>query len=79
MNTLHSIGHGLWMSFVMFWDIFWGLCLGFIFSAIIEEIVSKDEMSKLLPDDTARSIHQALMTDIASGAAEGRFSVGIAS
>ncbi|HEY3852279.1 MAG TPA: permease [Steroidobacteraceae bacterium] len=40
----------------MFWDIFWGLSLGFLFSAIIEEIVSKDEMSRLLPDSGPRSI-----------------------
>lgn len=40
----------------MFWDIFWGLSLGFLFSAVIEEIVSKDEMSRLLPDAAPRSI-----------------------
>ena len=56
MNILDSIGHALAMAFVMFWDIFWGLSLGFLFSAIIEEIVSKDEMSRLLPDDKPRSI-----------------------
>ena len=56
MNVLDSIGHALWMAFVMFWDIFWGLSLGFLFSAIIEELVSKDEMSRLLPDAGPRSI-----------------------
>ena len=50
------LGHALRMAFVMFWDIFWGLSLGFLFSAIIEEIVSKDEMSRLLPDAGPRSI-----------------------
>jgi uncharacterized membrane protein YraQ (UPF0718 family) len=40
----------------MFWDIFWGLCLGFLFSAVVEEVVSRDEMSGLLPDSRPRSI-----------------------
>lgn len=56
MNILDAIGDALRMAFVMFWEIFWGLSLGFLFSAIIEEIVSKDEMSRLLPDDGLRSI-----------------------
>jgi hypothetical protein len=56
MNVIHSIGAALWMAFVMFWDVFWGLSLGFLFSAIIEELVSKDEMSRLLPDSRPRSI-----------------------
>ncbi len=56
MNILDAIGDALRMAFVMFWEIFWGLSLGFLFSAIIEEIVSKGEMSRLLPDDGLRSI-----------------------
>ncbi len=56
MSILHAIGAALWMAFVMFWDILWGLSLGFLFSAVIEELVSKDEMSRLLPDSRPRSI-----------------------
>jgi uncharacterized protein len=56
MTVLHELGRALWMAFVMLWGIFWGLNLGFIFSALIEELVSKDEMSRLLPDDGPRSI-----------------------
>ena len=56
LPVLDSLGHALWMALVMFWDIFWGLSLGFLFSAVIEEIVSKDEMSRLLPDAGPRSI-----------------------
>jgi hypothetical protein len=44
------------MALVMFWNIFWGLSLGFLFSAVIEEVLSKDEMSRLLPDSHTRSI-----------------------
>lgn len=44
------------MAFLMLWEIFWGLCLGFLFSALVERLVSKSEMSRLLPDAGARSI-----------------------
>jgi uncharacterized membrane protein YraQ (UPF0718 family) len=54
------------MAFEMFWNIFWGLSLGFLFSAVIEEIVSKDEMSRLLPDSRPRSILPAAGLGVAS-------------
>lgn len=59
MQILGAIGNALWLSFTMFWQIFWGLSLGFAFSAIIEVIVSKDTMSTLLPDGGPRSIATA--------------------
>jgi uncharacterized membrane protein YraQ (UPF0718 family) len=66
MHAAGAIGHASWLAFVMFWDIFWGLSLGFLFSAIIEELVSKDEMSRLLPDSRARSISKASLLGAAS-------------
>ena len=66
MSVLMAIGHALWMSFTMLWDIFWGLCLGFLFSAIIEVAISKGEMSRLLPDDKAKSIVKASALGAAS-------------
>ena len=56
MQMFHAVEEALRMAFVMFWDIFWGLSLGFLFSAVIEELVSKHEMSRLLPDAGPRSI-----------------------
>ena len=53
---LAAIGHALMMSFAMTWEILWALILGFWLSAIIEAVVSKDEMSRLLPDDSPRTI-----------------------
>ncbi len=40
----------------MAWEILWPLILGFGLSAIIQAIVSKEEMSRLLPDDSPRTI-----------------------
>lgn len=54
-----SIGHALWMAFVMLWEILWALNLGFLLSAIVQAVVSKAEMSRLLPDDSARTIVRA--------------------
>jgi uncharacterized protein len=51
-----AIGHALMMSFTMAWDILWALILGFWLSAIIQAVVSKEEMSRLLPDDSLRTI-----------------------
>jgi hypothetical protein len=44
------------MSFTMAWEILWALILGFWLSAIIQAVVSKEEMSRLLPDDSPRTI-----------------------
>jgi uncharacterized membrane protein YraQ (UPF0718 family) len=56
---LSSIGHALWMTFLMFWEILWALNLGFMLSAIVQAVVSKSEMSRLLPDDSPKTIAKA--------------------
>ncbi|MFP4896054.1 permease [Paraburkholderia sp. EG304] len=66
MHILSALGHALWMSFTMLWQIFWGLSLGFLFSAVIEVTVSKSEMSKLLPDASLRSLTRASLFGAAS-------------
>ncbi|MCU1247132.1 MAG: permease [Edaphobacter sp.] len=53
---LSAIGHALMMSFTMTWEILWALILGFWLSEIIQAVVSKEEMSRLLPDDSPRTI-----------------------
>lgn len=44
------------MSFTMAWEMLWALILGFWLSAIIQAVVSKEEMVKLLPDHSAKTI-----------------------
>src|ERR1700732_24286 len=41
---------------IMGCEIFWGLILGFLLSAIVQAVVSKEEMTELLPDDRPRTI-----------------------
>jgi uncharacterized membrane protein YraQ (UPF0718 family) len=53
---LHHVLHALGMAFAMLWELLWALVLGFALSAAVQAVVSKKEVSKLLPDDSPRSI-----------------------
>ena len=56
MDVTLALGHALWMAFAMFWEILWPLILGFGLSAVVQAVVSKSEMTKLLPNDSPRSL-----------------------
>ena len=43
-------------AFGMFWEILWALILGFALSGAVQAVVSKSEMRRLMPDDSARSL-----------------------
>ncbi len=43
-------------AFGMFWEILWALILGFALSAVVQAVVSKREMRRLLPDDRPRTL-----------------------
>src|SRR5947209_8657223 len=40
----------------MTWEILWALVLGFALSAVVQAVVSKSEMTRLLPDDSPRTL-----------------------
>ncbi len=50
----------------MFWEILWALILGFTLSGLVQAVVSKSEMTKLLPDDSPRSLGVACALGAAS-------------
>jgi uncharacterized protein len=56
MTVLNSIGDALSFAFGMFWEILWALILGFGLSAIVQAVVSKREMRRLLPDASGRTL-----------------------
>ena len=56
---LGPIGHALSLAFAMFWEILWALILGFALSGAVQAVASKAEMSRLLPDDSPRSLATA--------------------
>jgi uncharacterized membrane protein YraQ (UPF0718 family) len=54
------------MTGLMAWEILWALCLGFLLSSIVEAVVSKAQMSQLLPDSSSRTILKATALGAAS-------------
>src|SRR5467141_632363 len=56
MDIVTALGHALWMAFAMFWEILWPLILGFGLSAVVQAVVSKSEMTRLLPSDSPKSL-----------------------
>jgi uncharacterized membrane protein YraQ (UPF0718 family) len=56
MSVIGALLDALSLAFGMFWEILWALVLGFALSAAVQAVVSKAEMTRLLPDDSARSL-----------------------
>ena len=51
-----AIAEALSFAFGMTWEILWALVLGFGLSAVVQAVVSKESVTRLLPDDSPRSI-----------------------
>src|SRR5579884_3532020 len=65
-DILHALGHALGMAAAMGWEILWPLVLGFALSAAIQAVVSHRRMSRLLPDDSPRTLAKATLLGAAS-------------
>src|SRR6202171_3043104 len=63
---MNTVLRALSMAFAMGWQILWPLILGFALSAVVQAVVSHQEMSRLLPDDRPRTIVKALALGAAS-------------
>jgi uncharacterized protein len=55
-GIIGGIGAALSMAFAMGWEILWALVLGFALSGVVQAVVTKGEMVRLLPDNRPRSI-----------------------
>lgn len=55
-GLISSIGDALSFAFGMTWEVLWALILGFALSGAIQAVVSKEEMRRLLPDDSPRTL-----------------------
>jgi uncharacterized protein len=53
---MEAIGHALLITGSMAWEITWALILGFALSAIIQALVSKETIVRLLGDDRPRTL-----------------------
>jgi uncharacterized protein len=51
-----AIGDALGFAFGMTWEVLWALILGFALSGAVQAVVSKQQMRRLLPDDSPRTL-----------------------
>ena len=56
MTAVHALGHALRVAGAMSWEILWALILGFALSAVVQSVVSRAQVERLLPDDSPRSL-----------------------
>ncbi|MDA8355579.1 MAG: permease [Actinomycetota bacterium] len=56
MRVLHAVVHALAVAGSMGWEILWALVLGFALSAVVQAVVRKSEVTRLLPDASPRSL-----------------------
>src|SRR5438067_1669960 len=66
MELVDAVLHALSISFAMTWEILWALILGFTLSAVVQAVVSKEQLSRLLPDDSPRTLSLAALLGAAS-------------
>ncbi|KTT39394.1 hypothetical protein RSA46_24285 [Pseudomonas oryzihabitans] len=57
--VLQAIGDALAAAGSMGWEILWPLVLGFTLSGVIQAVVRTDQTTKLMRDDSPRSIRVA--------------------
>jgi len=65
-NILQAGSEAIYMIAAMGWQMLWGLVFGFFLSAIVDVLVSKAELQKLMPDDSPKSIAKASLIGAAS-------------
>ena len=63
---VEALIRALSMAFAMGWEILWALILGFALSGVVQAVVTKGEMARLLPDASPRSIMIATALGAAS-------------
>src|SRR6202050_5176119 len=56
MRWLHAIGHALSLSGSMAWEILWALILGFSLSAVVQAVIRRSTIIRLLGDDRPRTL-----------------------
>jgi uncharacterized membrane protein YraQ (UPF0718 family)/YHS domain-containing protein len=66
MLVLQAIGQALQMAIFRFWEVLWPLALGFLISAIVQSVVSKQAVAKMLGRPDLRGITFATLAGAAS-------------
>lgn len=63
---LHAIGHAIALAGAMTWEVLWALILGFTLSAIVQALVRRKTITKLLGDDKPKTLVIAMGLGAAS-------------
>jgi uncharacterized protein len=66
MRVLDALGHALTLAGSMTWQITWSLILGFTLSAIIQAVVKRETIVRLLGDDRPKTLLRATALGAAS-------------
>jgi hypothetical protein len=66
MRFVHAIGHALAVAGGMTWQILWSLILGFGLSAVVQALVRKGMVDRLLGNDSPKTLATATAFGIAS-------------
>jgi len=66
VSVFNAIGQALQMAFFMFWEVLWPLTLGFVISAIVQTVVSKQAIIRTLGKDDLRGVTFATLFGAAS-------------
>jgi uncharacterized membrane protein YraQ (UPF0718 family) len=66
LDLPHELWRALSFAFGMTWEVLWALILGFGLSAVVQAVISKRELQRVLPDDSPRTIAVATALGAAS-------------
>src|SRR5438105_14529738 len=66
MFVLLAIWDALQMAFFMFWEVLWPLVLGFLISAVVQSLVPREAVVRVLGRDDLRSVTFATLLGAAS-------------
>src|SRR5436190_21738850 len=56
MRAIHALAHALALAGSMTWEILWALILGFALSAIVQALVPRQTITRLLGDDRPKTL-----------------------
>jgi uncharacterized membrane protein YraQ (UPF0718 family) len=56
MRLVHALGHALAIAGSMTWEILWGLILGFLLAGVVQSLVRRSTIVRLLGDDRPRTL-----------------------
>src|SRR6267378_1896968 len=66
MFVIQAVLHALQMAFFMFWEVLWPLALGFLISAIVQSLVPREAVVRVLGRDDLRGVTFATVLGAAS-------------